>query len=531
MSYDFITGRTVLFGGRPKSGAFLADTWEYDGKNWAQLTTAGAPPGRYLSEMVYVRGRLYSLLFGGLGTGSTYLNDTWVWDSIKKTWTQKLPKSSPIGRYNPALAYDSARDRVVLFGGRARTAYMNDTWEWDGTNWMQMNPANKPAARYTAMTYDAARKRVVLYGGSNSAYDTWEYDGNNWTQVKPANRPTARCCVAMAYDLVRKRVVVFGGFSPNNNETWEYDGNNWTQIKPPTSPPARRDFDNMVYDSRRARMVLFGGLGTTQMADTWEYVGTLPLTASPATISIATGGTQTFTLNAGSQHGSRLYWLFGSLTGTSPGVTLISAVGAVTIPLVPDFYTTITIAQPNTAFLGGAEDQRPERHRRDLLPRVSGLRHEQQLPPGQQPGDVAAGEVGGPRAAKGPTCPRLVGSPRSGRNRSQENHHAIPRSFSHSCRPHPVIAVPGTDLDPDPDHERAFASLGARDVLRLHQRPHRALWRQAPERRLPVRHLGVRRQELDAGDHHDFASGTLPERDGLRQGRPALPTVWRAWSR
>jgi hypothetical protein len=32
-------------------------------------------------------------------------------------------------------------------------------------------------------------------------------------------------------------------------------------------------------------------------------------------------------------------------------VTLVSAVGTVTIPLVPDFYTTITIAQPNTALL------------------------------------------------------------------------------------------------------------------------------------------------------------------------------------
>ncbi|MHC4515016.1 MAG: hypothetical protein ACYS5W_15105 [Planctomycetota bacterium] len=75
------------------------------------------------------------------------------------------------------------------------------------------------------------------------------------------------------------------------------------------------------------------------------------LTASPSTISIATGGPHTFTLNAGTANASRLYWIFGSVTGTSPGVTLISAVGAVTIPLVPDFYTTITIAQPNTALL------------------------------------------------------------------------------------------------------------------------------------------------------------------------------------
>jgi hypothetical protein len=35
------------------------------------------------------------------------------------------------------LAYDKARDRVVLFGGRNGypNGDQNDTWEWDGTVW------------------------------------------------------------------------------------------------------------------------------------------------------------------------------------------------------------------------------------------------------------------------------------------------------------------------------------------------------------------------------------------------------------
>ena len=43
--------------------------------------------------------------------------------------------------------------------------------------------------------------------------------------------------------------------------------------------------------------------------------------------------------------------LYGSVTGTSPGVTLASAVGSVTIPLVPDPYTDFTIGFANTALL------------------------------------------------------------------------------------------------------------------------------------------------------------------------------------
>ncbi|MHC4816137.1 MAG: hypothetical protein ACYTFN_24015, partial [Planctomycetota bacterium] len=68
-------------------------------------------------------------------------------------------------------------------------------------------------------------------------------------------------------------------------------------------------------------------------------------------ISISAGGTQKLTVDAGWAHAGRSYWIFGSVTGTTPGVTLGSAVGVVTIPLVPDWYTDITIAVPNNPFL------------------------------------------------------------------------------------------------------------------------------------------------------------------------------------
>jgi hypothetical protein len=69
------------------------------------------------------------------------------------------------------------------------------------------------------------------------------------------------------------------------------------------------------------------------------------------TVSIATGGTQKFTLDTGVKHGGRLYWILGSLTGAMPGVSLPSAMGSVHIPLNPDIWTDLTIALPNTGML------------------------------------------------------------------------------------------------------------------------------------------------------------------------------------
>ena len=75
----------------------------------------------------------------------------------------------------------------------------------------------------------------------------------------------------------------------------------------------------------------------------------LALATDTHKVSVSTGGTQNLLLDAGSDNPGKNYWVFGSATGTKPGVTLPSPVGSVTLPLVPDIYTDFTIALANTA--------------------------------------------------------------------------------------------------------------------------------------------------------------------------------------
>ncbi|MHC4516389.1 MAG: LamG-like jellyroll fold domain-containing protein [Planctomycetota bacterium] len=71
------------------------------------------------------------------------------------------------------------------------------------------------------------------------------------------------------------------------------------------------------------------------------------LRADKTQVSISAPGSQKLTLNAGLPQAGRLYWIFGSVTGTWPQVPI----GPVNIPLVPDPYTHITIGLPNTPML------------------------------------------------------------------------------------------------------------------------------------------------------------------------------------
>lgn len=67
------------------------------------------------------------------------------------------------------------------------------------------------------------------------------------------------------------------------------------------------------------------------------------LSADIDTISLAAGGVQTMTLDAGPANAGRLYFLAGSLTGALPGFT----VGTTLVPLVNDFYTGYTFTYAN----------------------------------------------------------------------------------------------------------------------------------------------------------------------------------------
>jgi hypothetical protein len=187
-----------------------------------------------------------------------------------------------------ALAYDAARERVVLFGHAESETTVADTREWDGLHWVTRCPLVTPSPRWSpAMAFDEARRRVVLFGGADDSLgelaDTWEWDGRTWAQIVTAGGAFPRSGHAMAYDSSRHRVVLFGGgYRQMNGQTnplgdvWEYDGTTWTIW--PGSPSPRWNAA-MAYDPVSAQIVLFGGTSRTPngqyvyLADTWTRNG------------------------------------------------------------------------------------------------------------------------------------------------------------------------------------------------------------------------------------------------------------------
>ena len=140
------------------------------------------------------------------------------------------------------MAYDSLRGITTLFGGLTITGPSGDTWEWDGTTWVQ-RAVNGPTARYAhAMDFDTARGVTVLFGGINGPAnaETWEWSGTIWTQ-RSISGPSARSGHAMAYDAARAETVLFGGFG--NGDNWKLRALCYANCDGSTTPPVLNVLD------------------------------------------------------------------------------------------------------------------------------------------------------------------------------------------------------------------------------------------------------------------------------------------------
>ncbi len=274
IAYDSAREQTVVFGGLDlEDGNLRDDTWELGSDGWILADSSDlTPSSRTGHRMVYDTIDQQIILFGGQGYNEygdlTMLGDTWVRKG--ETWTlPSLDGASPAPRTGHAMAYDSKREQVVLFGGDCEDGEQkaspcdDTTWLWDGASWHLFDLNAEPSPRSNhAMVYDSQREQIVLFGGfdgTDPVGDTWTWNGNSWDRKMAGSSPSPRQGHAMAYDVERGCVVLFGGLDANNaalNDTWQWNGEEWLQAVTEDNSPFSRYGHAMAYDAKRKRVVL-----------------------------------------------------------------------------------------------------------------------------------------------------------------------------------------------------------------------------------------------------------------------------------
>jgi hypothetical protein len=259
MAYYPPTGKTYVFGGFDEmTGTNLDDLWAWDGKTWAQVVTDTRLAARSQAAMAFDPARQSLILFGGTASSYSFL--------------------------------DTARNKILLFGGYRRIGTTGDVWEWDGatSSWTDRSPTSSIGEpeqwQSVAMGYDSGQSKLFVYDGStnNSAmigvYWQWDPISAGWAQYGTGDSSHRGIVDEGTYDSIRRRAIILArGFESDpryaTTETWEIDTNSETLYVRTVAGPSMLTGPTMAFDSARGVVVLFGGELNTGVAtnETWEF--------------------------------------------------------------------------------------------------------------------------------------------------------------------------------------------------------------------------------------------------------------------
>ncbi len=290
--YDRADDMALLFGGKNMYGTTLSSAWTYSFaspkgwyNSWFHVIADGTIPNVSRHAAVWDQKHRRMLVFGGMNQGyvpqnAVYANQDTMWGNY---WTQLVPAGTPpTPRYGTSAIYDPVGDRMLVFGGvDISGSARGDLWQLalSGTpTWSRLVAPGGPAGRedHTAI-YDELHHRMIVFGGYDSlagvVNDTWALNlpALTWTHVAPTGTPApVRLQHTAVYDSRRCRMLVFGGdvaFGADERDTWELNlvpnPPVWTHLTPTvavTGLPMKRFQHAAVYDSTGDRMLVYGGL-------------------------------------------------------------------------------------------------------------------------------------------------------------------------------------------------------------------------------------------------------------------------------
>ncbi len=229
---------------------------------------------------------------------ASYRDDTWVFEP-GLGWTE-YSGGGPSARGRQSVAYDSAKNRMLIFGGRFRETgvtgnytLFNDLWAFDMSahTWEQLSDGSGgPDPRYFSTAgYDAASESFYVYGGDTNpsalgitlATDVWKFQNNAWTQITTSGNPPTpnRLFMGYTHDTKRNALIAYGGqlgdfVTAANRDLYSLDlaSGVWTQLDDGSSGPSGRFSSLMTYDAEGDRYMMMGGHADLGVAnDIWAF--------------------------------------------------------------------------------------------------------------------------------------------------------------------------------------------------------------------------------------------------------------------
>jgi len=122
------------------------------GAEWRKIVPSSGevPQERRSAVLAYNDAKDQVVLFGGRTSEGDALDDVWVFDVASEAWTKVDPEegAAPSGRYSLAGGIDAVNDRLLIFGGEEDGKVVNnEVWafEFQSNSWVDLTPSEGPS--------------------------------------------------------------------------------------------------------------------------------------------------------------------------------------------------------------------------------------------------------------------------------------------------------------------------------------------------------------------------------------------------
>ena len=217
--------RVLFVGGHNDAGPMspTAILFAPSTSTFADVPSAGPPPANGCAAAYLPK------VNGAVVVGASA--DTWLFDGSKGTFSSITAAHSPSARHDAAMVYDAGTTatsgRLLLFGGTTATSESAELWAFDGADWAELGTNGDPLAQDSddprpmsraraAIAIDTNRRLLYVFGGLRMGQylnDLWRLDlrTSAWEKLALGVGPTGRADASVAYDPSGDRILVFGG--------------------------------------------------------------------------------------------------------------------------------------------------------------------------------------------------------------------------------------------------------------------------------------------------------------------------------
>ncbi len=254
-----------------------------------------APDPRGEAKGVYDAANDRILLFGGnvlapvmCAPQYNQVGEIWAFELDCNNWRPIDATGGPSGRSRVAIAVDTMRNRMLIFGGMSGDPFSSSTlydevWAFDMTadSWSQITTTGTgPTPKgYATAFYDETNDRFIVHGGDSGGFNgidemhALDLATNTWSEITPAETPGARLYHAVA--IRGTEAVIFGGARGYGadtylNDIWAFDmtSDTWRMVSGggPSAPQTRFGAE-AFYDEAGDRLLVFGGHDSTDLGN------------------------------------------------------------------------------------------------------------------------------------------------------------------------------------------------------------------------------------------------------------------------